>query len=369
MPSVDVVRITKATESIRARQVAGMFDCPYDEERVQSWKGDIPIDEEPWNIGLIVGPSGSGKTTLAREMFPEDYGPTFKWDAPNIIDDFSSELSIVDISNALMSVGFNTIPAWLRPFSVLSTGEQFRVSIARTCLETSSDRPVVIDEFTSVVDRQVAKVACHATQKFIRKESRQLVAVACHYDIIDWLQPDWILEPATMNFQRRHLRQRPSIDVEIRRVKYSAWKLFAPYHYLTAKLNKAARCYCLFIQDRPVSFLGILHQAGHKNLTRISRHVTLPDYQGCGLAFVLGDTIASMNKALQLRTRNYPAHPAFVRSNARSTMWRQTKKAGTFQAKPVYYDSSKSTPRTSAVFEYTGPPWPDKDEAQNLIFG
>jgi ABC-type ATPase with predicted acetyltransferase domain len=34
-----------------------------------------------------------------------------------------------------------------------------------------------VDEFTSVVDRQVAKVASHTVQKAVRRQSRQLVAV------------------------------------------------------------------------------------------------------------------------------------------------------------------------------------------------
>jgi ABC-type ATPase with predicted acetyltransferase domain len=56
---------------------------------------------------------------------------------------------------------------------------------------------VVIDEFTSVVDRQVAQVASHTVQKAVRRTpGRQFVAVTCHYDVTDWLQPDWVYDVA-----------------------------------------------------------------------------------------------------------------------------------------------------------------------------
>ena len=80
----------------------------------------------------------------------------------------------------------------MKPFSVLSTGEQFRVALARHLL--SDDDPIVVDEFTSVVDRQVAHIGSIAVSKYVRKRDRKFIAVTCHYDVIEWLQPDWILE-------------------------------------------------------------------------------------------------------------------------------------------------------------------------------
>ena len=90
-----------------------------------------------------------------------------------------------------MAVGFNTIPAWLRPYGVLSNGEKFRVDLARRLLEGGD--LIAVDEFTSVVDRQVAKIGSHAVQKWARGKGRQFVAATCHYDLEDWLQPDWVL--------------------------------------------------------------------------------------------------------------------------------------------------------------------------------
>lgn len=64
-------------------------------------------------------------------------------------------MGIKDIVGLLSSVGFSSPPSWVRPFRVLSTGEQFRVTMARTLAEMPD--LAVVDEFTSVVDRTVAR--------------------------------------------------------------------------------------------------------------------------------------------------------------------------------------------------------------------
>lgn len=229
---IDFSISTEISTTIRARQVQASFDVPERKEERLSWEMDFPFEERPWLVGLIVGPSGSGKSTVMRHVFGGE--KPLEWKAKSVIDDFSSTFSVADITEACGAVGFNTIPAWLRPFGVLSNGEKFRVELARRLLEEAS--PVVIDEFTSLVDRQVAKVASHSAQKYARRLKKQLVAVTCHYDVEEWLQPDWVLDVAKREFRWRELQRRPTVDVEIRRVPYSTWHVFAPFHYLTADL-------------------------------------------------------------------------------------------------------------------------------------
>jgi ABC-type lipoprotein export system ATPase subunit len=348
---------SEVSRSIRARQLEGIFDVPPSETQRLEWHIDAPIDAEPWSVGLIVGPSGSGKTTIARHHWPREYAHDLEWSAPAVIDDFDDALSIRDIASACQSVGFNTIPAWLRPHAVLSTGEKFRVEVARRLLESAPAETVVIDEFTSVVDRQVAKFGSHSIQKFVRREGRKLVAVSCHYDVIDWLQPDWIIEPHTGKFTRRLLRRRPSLDVEIKCVRHSAWAMFAPFHYLTATLNKAARCYVLLVDGRPASFAAMLYRVHPRarNIFALSRLVTLPDFQGCGLAFVLIDRLAALYRRAGNRFRAYPAHPALVRAFSRSNMWANKKRAGTHSSPRRGASRFRQPVRPCAVFEYVGP--------------
>jgi ABC-type ATPase with predicted acetyltransferase domain len=120
------------------------------------------------------------------------------------IEDFPKGVSISQIAEICQSVGFNTIPAWMRPFAVLSNGEKFRVEMTSRLIECGD--LVTMDEFTSVVDRQVAKIGAQAVQKFIHRAGERFVAASCHYDIIEWMQPDWVFEPATMHFARRSLQ-------------------------------------------------------------------------------------------------------------------------------------------------------------------
>jgi hypothetical protein len=235
------------------------------------------------------------------------------------------------------------------------------------------DSPIVIDEFTSVVDRQVAQIGAHAIQKKVRRLGKQFVAASCHYDIIDWLQADWILEPATMKFiARGSLQSRPPVAISIQRVEYEAWQLFAKFHYLTADLHRSARCYGLYANGRLASFAGMLHRPHPtaNDVMGLSRLVTLPDWQGLGLAMVLSDSLGAAYKAIGKRMHVYPAHPSLVRSYANSSKWRLWKKPGTFSAKAGPSSKISSNKgfggRPCAMFEYIGDGM-DGEKARRLL--
>lgn len=333
MPSFDHVVECDIGRTPRTSQLEAMFDVPAAEKSRREWHVELPIEGDDWKVGLIVGPSGSGKTQIARRVWGDAVDSKLTWGRRAVVDSFAAGLSMEQISGVCMAVGFNTIPSWMRPYAVLSNGEQFRVALARRLLESGDT--VIVDEFTSVVDRQVAKIAAHAVQKFIRRaEGKRFVAVTCHYDVLDWLQPDWVYDPSTQEFARRSLRQRPELGIAISPVPYSTWKMFAPFHYLTAELHKAARCFCLFVDGRAAAFAGMLHRAGvHKKpIMGCSRLVTLPDFQGLGLAFVLIDAVASIYSAIDKAVHTYPAHPALIRGFDKSANWVLKKKPGTYSA-------------------------------------
>lgn len=369
MPSVDVLIETEVSNSVRARQVQAAFDVPEQKRQELKWTFDLPIEEKEWRIGMVVGPSGSGKSTLLRRVFGEPR--PLEWRAKSVVDDFDSRLSVADIADACGAVGFNTIPAWLRPYSVLSNGEKFRVELARRLLET--DGLVVIDEFTSVVDRQVARIASHAAQKYIRKrDGVRLVVASCHYDIEEWLQPDWVYDTGGSGFRWRSLQRRPAVEVELRRVAYDTWRLFAPFHYMSAELHHSAVCFALHVDNKPVCFAGVLHfpHPRNKRIKRVSRLVTLPDWQGLGLAMSLCDRLGAAYAALGFELRTYPAHRALVRAFQRRETWRIEREAGN----PVVRKSKTSglsgwndAMRPCAVFSYVGPRWERLDEARRLL--
>lgn len=371
------------SQTVRAKQLAAAFDVPAARHEMLRWHGDAPVEDRDWQVGLIVGPSGAGKSTILRECFGEPRD--LEWGGDAVADDFPAGMSIEDITAVCQAVGFNTIPAWLRPYSVLSTGEQFRVMLARTLVESSTEKPISIDEFTSVVDRQVAKIGAHAAQKWVRRNGRQLVVATCHYDVAEWLRPDWVLEPASMSFEWKEWERRPGVDCLIARVPYAYWRLFAPFHYLTAELHRGAACYALFAGEelQPAAFAGVIHRPHPSNakIKGVSRLVTLPDWQGLGLAFALADRVGAAYDALGFELRTYPAHPALIRSFDRSRMWELKQRPGTFQGAGVHRKSTLASgsplhtkagnrvwrqgARPCAVFRYRGPTM-DPGDARRL---
>jgi ABC-type polar amino acid transport system ATPase subunit len=170
-------------------------------------KGSLPIEGASWQVGVIVGRSGSGKSSIAKELFPESYIRAFEYNRQSILDDFPAGLQTGEITKALSSVGFASPPDWLKSYDCLSQGEKMRVDIARAlCLDRQL---IVFDEFTSVVDREIAKVSAFAIAKSVRRSGKHFIAVTCHHDVVDWLEPDWVLCTDTMEFTRKKEVGRP----------------------------------------------------------------------------------------------------------------------------------------------------------------
>ena len=200
MPCFELVRSWENPESFRAQSVIGSFalqDCKLEKH----FKGSLPIDDGNWSIGVIVGRSGTGKTTIAKVLFDKDYVKGFSYTHKSVLDDFPEDMSTVEVTQALCSVGFASPPDWLKSYDQLSQGEKMRVDVARA-LALKQDL-IVFDEFTSVVDREVAKVSAFAVSKAIRKADKRFIAVTCHYDVVDWLEPDWVFTTDTMEFTKK----------------------------------------------------------------------------------------------------------------------------------------------------------------------
>ena len=187
---------SEVVRSPRVMQVEGIFDVPPSQRIAHRWDVELPIEDKSWNVGLIVGPSGSGKSTVARHLFGTQLEIFERlrrdWhDARSLLDSFPGPMGVKDIVELLSSVGFSSPPSWVKPFRVLSNGEQFRVLMARLLAETSlSGETAAVDEFTSVVDRTVAKIGSCAIAKTVRRRNQRFVAVTCHEDVEQWLQPD-----------------------------------------------------------------------------------------------------------------------------------------------------------------------------------
>jgi energy-coupling factor transporter ATP-binding protein EcfA2 len=351
MPRFDHLISSPYTKTFRTEAVAGMFDCTPSEKLTRSWSLDIPIDGWDWQIGLIVGPSGTGKTTIGRRLFGDDaYHKGFDWPKDrSVLDGFPSELSVKEITGALSSVGFSSPPSWLLPFHVLSNGQQFRAELARAMIDDR--QTVVIDEFTSVVDRTVAKIGSAAVSKAIKRGKKRMVALSCHYDIREWLEPDWTLDLADGSFTRGAVR-RPKITISIERCNYKDWRLFADHHYMSAEIHRSAKCFIAKIEGQPVAFdawlpfLGFLPN-GQKAM-RGHRTVCLPDFQGVGIGNALFLSNAKMFQSIGYRVFSRTGHPKEIASRQSSGLWKVTSIGRTSKDRRT---SARSTNRLGVSFE------------------
>jgi len=182
------------SDTFRVRQIAAMFDLDPAAHTRHHVLASVPDLSDPWQIGAIVGPSGSGKTALAKAAFGRALLAARIWPANKAVIDCMGIYPIRRIVDALTAVGLGSPPAWLKPHRLLSTGQQFRCELAAAMLEGKS--LVAIDEFTSTLDRNVARTVSLALSRSIRRGQfgSRLVAVTCHEDILPWLRPDWVLD-------------------------------------------------------------------------------------------------------------------------------------------------------------------------------
>ena len=145
--------------------------------------------------------------------------------------------------------------------------------------------------------------------------------MSCHHDVREWLEPDWVVDMALGTCQRRRLR-RPDICLELQRCRPALWPVFAPHHYLSGSLSKMARCFVATWRGAPVSFCATLPIIGRRGHWRISRIVTLPDYQGVGIGLRVAEAVAEIHAAEGHRLNITASHPAVIAHCRRSPRWR-----------------------------------------------
>jgi GNAT superfamily N-acetyltransferase len=402
MQNIEIELTCPVHQSFRVAQVVGMFDVPLAERATERITIDLPSLENPpidsdWQIGLIVGPTASGKTSLARHLFGAASLEQPPWPADRAVVDCFGDLSAREITGLLTAVGFSSPPSWVKPYHVLSNGERFRCDLARalasTCTSILHPHPnplpegegvarctlqlgkgqshfcvaasakigtvpaVVFDEFTSLVDRNVARITSAAVARALRggRIAGRFVAITCHYDVAEWLSPDWTIDMATRTFSTVRLR-RPAITLELVRCHRDAWRLFARHHYLSGELAPTARCYLAAWNGEPVAFCATIPAIGRRYRWRITRLVTLPDYQGIGIGLRVAEAVAELHREQSHRITIAASHPSVVLHCRRSPLWRAItlKRLGSSGREERFHNYRGSAGRAVVSFEFVG---------------
>ena len=162
------------------------------------------MNKDDWNILLICGKSGSGKSTILREIYGDVKPIEYDYDKC-VISQFP-RLSEEEACDLLSSMGLSSVPTWLRKPQELSNGERARLDIAKAIYDANGGI-VVLDEYTSVVNRTAAKSMSHALQRYVRQKGLKVIIASCHFDIIEWLQCDYM-------FNLEHRDENGEVEME-----------------------------------------------------------------------------------------------------------------------------------------------------------
>lgn len=188
--------------------VIAKYDLQVEDNTYTDTLANIDLNELntfEWHIGLIVGNSGSGKTTLLKQI---GYTSTFEYDETKPVISQFTKLTPQEASDLLLGVGLCSIPKWLQQPNTLSTGEFARFEIAKRIYDASqSERKIaLLDEFTSTVNRMCGKSIARALNRLIMgNKGIQLIIASCHFDMIEELKPDWIINTNERNVEVKKL--------------------------------------------------------------------------------------------------------------------------------------------------------------------
>jgi ABC-type lipoprotein export system ATPase subunit len=306
MQTYELTIASPVSTSFRCQRAADSLDIDSTKKSIHHFKVVADLSND-YQVGLIYGASGSGKTTLAKSIYGEDcFKVSVRPEVP-IIDQLPKELSYDDCASLLAGIGLTSVPCWIRPVNTLSNGQRARAEAALAMSHT--DSVILIDEWTSVVDRTVAKVMSHCIQKFARKFKKKVILLSCHNDVIEWLNPDWVIDCNTQQYtDRRLLRQTftrtDHLSFDIKECPKQSWKYFSKYHYLSDRLP-VGKIYTLglYSGQNQIGFQCFTNYVppvkGKPTIFHSNRTVIHPDYAGLGLGIIL------INKTSQYMVEKY----------------------------------------------------------------
>lgn len=185
---------------------------------------NVTVKASNGNIILVVGASGSGKSVFLNALDPyktldgnlmvtrtgglkhsAGWLHPLRNDIPvfeALAEKFTPERAFI----ALSRVGLSEALAFIKPFWMLSRGQQYRAMIAELLLR--DEEVWLLDEFCSDLDPITAKIVAHNLRKQIIASGRiAFIAAANHTHYLDALRPTKVLmlrsgdQPAWLSFK------------------------------------------------------------------------------------------------------------------------------------------------------------------------
>lgn len=283
--------ISPVSTSFKCVKAANSLDIDAEKKSIHEFNVSADI-ETKFNIGLIVGASGSGKTTLAKHIWGDDCFDEILNPKLPVIEQFPEKYSYDECAAMLCGVGLTSVPCWIRPAQTLSNGQRARAECALQ-MARMDKQIIIIDEWTSVVDRTIAKVMSHCIQKHARKIDTKIILLSCHYDVIEWLNPDWIIDANKQTYENRRslwqtFKRTEQLQFAIKETNRSSWSYFSKYHYLSDRLaGGKAYYFALYDGLNEIGFLAFSNyvpkRPNKKMQLHFNRLVIHPDYCGFGL--------------------------------------------------------------------------------------
>jgi|TARA_R100001594_G_scaffold120509_2_gene156115 energy-coupling factor transporter ATP-binding protein EcfA2 len=328
---IEVILKSDVNNNFRCQVAANSLDIDIHKKSVHHLKINNVKLPNKWNIGLVYGNSGSGKTTMIKHLFGKDIFDVKLNPEEPIINQLPDDLSYEDCATLLNGIGLNSVPCWIRPLKTLSNGQKARAEAVY--LMTQNKDIVFIDEWTSVVDRVVARAMSVCLYKYAKKNNKKIVLCSCHYDILEWLNPDWMIDCNKQEFilpksEDFFFKERDKLKFDIKECPKESWKYFSKYHYLSDQLPYGkVFFYGLFYNNIQIGFQCFANYTPHKKGTKIifhsNRTVIHPDYNGLGLGLKLvNETTKLMLQKIDCRIMaKFSAIPMY-KSRLKDKNWR-----------------------------------------------